>query len=362
MVGGHAKKAPRKHLLTLSKVKTVDKIFFVQNLSVLLRAGFSLSHGLRTVSQQITQRRFHSVIEDIIVNVESGETFASALLRHPQDFDELFINMIDSGEISGKLELTLTALALQLKKSHALFLKVRNALAYPVVILVAMVFIGTGMMIFVLPKITDLYRDASQELPFITKAVIWFSDAFVNYGGFIGIGAILVIAIFMYSYRKTRLRYNIDALLLRLPIFGNIFQEINIARFSRVFHSLISTDIPIVKSFQIMAGTVGNYAYRKHLLAAVPQLETGIAIGKTLSTNKHLFPSTVVEMISVGEQSGALDEMTADLAEYYEQEAESTLDGLSVLIEPLLMLILGLGVGVIAVAVLWPMYRLVDVI
>ncbi len=364
MTGGEEERTiqSQRAPLLLNKLRPVDKIFFIQNISVLLRAGFSLSHALTVVEEQIQQKRFKKIVTELKKNVESGDTFANALRRYEEDFGSLFINMVESGEMSGKLEDTLESLFIQLKKSHALFLKVRNALAYPIVITIAMFVIGTIMVIFVLPKITDLYKGSTTKLPLATRIVIGFSEFVQDNGILVGFTLLSIVGILILIYKQKNGRYFFHMLALRLPIAGSIIQEINLARFSRIFHSLISTDIPIVQSFHIMANVVGNEAYKRFLQNASRDLEAGVAIGTVLEGNAKLFPPTVTEMISVGEESGALDDMTKEMAEFYEEEASSTLDGLSTLIEPILMLFLGVGVALIAVAVLYPMYQLVNVI
>ncbi len=352
----------KKQRFSLFKISTVDKIFFVQNIEVLIRAGFALSNALTTVAEQTKQKRLKAIIESIAADVESGQTFAEALRKYENMFDALFINMIESGEMSGKLESTLKQLTVQLKKSHILYLKVRNALAYPVIIMIAMVIVGIGMMIFVMPKIVDLYSGSSYTLPIATRIVIFISNFIIQNGILSAVIALVIIGISILLYRKEKVKLFIHRLILRIPIFGKIIREFNIARFSRVFHSLITTDIPIVQAFSIIQNTLGNRAYRKHINQSIPELEKGIAIGETLSDDELLFPQTAIKIITIGETSGTLEEMANEVAEHYEQEVASALDRLSVLIEPLLMLLLGLGVAIIAVAVLWPMYNLVNVI
>jgi len=361
---------PEKNLTPLSstrkkrqqKISAVDRMFFVQNLSVLIRAGFSLANALTTVAKQTKQKRLKEMIEDIAHSIESGQTFANALRDYSAVFDPLFINMIESGEISGKLEATLRELSVQLKKSHILFLKVRNALAYPVIILFAMLCVGTGMMVFVIPKIIDLYSGATQQLPLVTRGVIVLSDFVVN-NGLLTLGLVLIISITsIVLYRQEPIKLTVHRVLLHLPVLGTIIQQFNLARFSRVLHSLITTDIPIVQAFHVISNTLGNRCYKHYVQSTITQLEKGVSIGEVLDKDPLLFPATVVQLMIVGEQSGTIDEMSQQMAEHYEQEVESTLDGLSVLIEPILMLFLGVGVGLIAVAVLWPMYNLVNVI
>lgn len=340
----------------------IEKIFFVQNLEVLVRAGFSLSHALTTVAKQAKRKKVKEILVTVAQQVEGGKTFADALRTYEKIFDPLFINMIESGELSGKLERTLKQLATQQKKSHQLYLKIRNALAYPAVILVAMICIGVGMMVFVIPKITDLYRGKEDILPWPTKVVIAVSDFIIHHGLLSILIIILVIVIVTLVYRQPNIHLKMHHALVRMPLFGTIIQEYYLARFGRVFHSLITTDIPIIQSFRIIANTMGNLAYKQLLTEAMPRLEKGESIASVLHRDDRLFPSTVTEIFTVGEASGALDELSNELAEHYEQEVSSALDGLSVLIEPVLMLFLGLGVGLIAVAVLWPMYNLVNVI
>jgi len=357
-----AKKLTSRFGSLFNSIKTVEKIFFVQTLAVLIKAGFSLSNALSTVAKQTKRKRLKEIIESIAHDVEEGQTFAASLRKFEKVFDPLFINMVESGEVSGKLEMTLRQLAVQLKESHTLHMKVRNAMAYPVIILITMLGIGTGMMIFVIPKIVDLYRNDMDKLPFVTKLVIYISDFVVNRGILTVCIAVGVCGIAYLLYRNEKIKVFLHHLMLRMPLFGTLFVEFNLARISRVFHSLISTDISVVHTFQTIAKTVGNRSYKKYLNEAVAQLEKGTTIGVVLSNDEVLFPATMVEIMIVGEQSGSLDEMSGELAEHYEEEVASALDGLSVLIEPILMLFLGVGVGTIAVAVLWPMYNLVNVI
>lgn len=344
------------------KISAVDRMFFVQNLTVLIRAGFSLANALTTVAKQTKQKYLKTMITGIAESVESGETFANALRHYNKVFNPLFINMIESGEVSGKLESTLKELAVELKKSHVLHLKVRNALAYPVIILFAMLCVGTGMMVFVIPKIVDLYSGATDKLPLVTRMVIGVSNFVVNNGILTAVIVVVTATVAALLYRREPIKLIVHRFMLHVPILGGIVQQFNLARFSRVLHSLITTDIPIVQAFHVISNTLGNHAYKLYVESSIPQLEKGVSIGEVLDKDPALFPATVVQLMIVGEQSGTIDEMSQQMAEHYEQEVESTLDGLSVLIEPILMLFLGVGVGLIAVAVLWPMYNLVNVI
>lgn len=352
----------KKKIKTVRRLSTVDKIFFVQNIEVLLRAGFSLSSALTTVARQSKKQALIDLLNDIAEAVQAGKTFADALRKHEKMFGSLFINMVEAGELSGHLEQTLKELTVQLKRTHTLILKVRNAMAYPAIILTAMLLIGGGMMVFVIPNIVDLYKDTDVQLPLVTRIVIGTSEFIVNNGILSVVIAIVIVTIFSLLYKQPNIKFRVHTILLSIPIVGPIVREVNIARFARVFHSLITTDMSIVKGFTIIGNTLKNQAYAEHIRKGIAKVEKGTGISAILAENEKLFPPTVVEMISVAEQSGALDDMTLQLAEHFEEEVSSTLDGLSVIIEPILMLILGVAIGTIAIAVLWPMYNLVNVI
>lgn len=352
----------QKRTVITRRLPIVDKIFFIQNVAVLLRAGFSLSSALTTVARQAKKKKLVSLLEDIATQVQSGVTFANALRRHENIFGTLFINMVEAGELSGHLEQTLKQLTTQLKKSHSLMLKVRNALAYPGIILTAMLMIGSGMMIFVIPNIVDLYADTAIQLPLVTRIVIGASDFVVNNGILTAVAVLLLGALGYVAYKQDEVKFQVHRALLFIPIAGPIVRQLNIAQFARVMHSLITTDMSIVRGFSIMSKTIRNQAYARHIERGVADIEKGKSIATILGANEKLFPPTVVEMLSVAEQSGALDDMTLQLAEHFEEEVSSTLEGLSVIIEPILMLILGVAIGTIAIAVLWPMYNLVNVV
>ena len=349
-------------LQKLTSVPLAEKLFFVQHLSIMLKAGISLSTALKTLAKQTTNKRFARIIADISRNVEKGVSFTESLKPHEKIFGQLFINMIESGEISGKLEEVLKRLYIQFKKNHELVSKVKGALIYPIVILIAMSGIGTFIMIAVVPKITAMFKDFNAELPLATKLLIKFSDSLVANGLLYLVALIVVILTIVQLIKTKRGRYAFHGLLLKLPIFSPIIKKINLARFARTTSSLLKTDIMIIKSFQIAANVLGNVHYRQALMEMSDKIKKGGTINEVVANYPKLFPPVVAQMIAVGEDTGELDYILEELAEFYEGEIDQTMNNLPAIIEPILILVLGLVVGGIAVAVIMPMYALTSVI
>lgn len=365
MESGPQKNNTNKINLRLEKLTTIplsEKLFFIQYLGIMLKAGISLSAALQTLAKQTGNKRFSRIIGEVSKNVEKGVSFTESLRPHEKIFGQLFINMIESGEISGKLEEVLKKLYVQFKKNHELISKVRSALTYPIVILVAMSGIGTFMMMAVVPKITAMFKDFNAELPLPTKLLIKFSDSLIAYGALYLIALVVSILILGQLIKTVKGRRIFHALLLKLPIFGQIIKKINLARFARTLSSLLKTDIMIIKSFQITAQVLGNVHYREALLAMGNKIKKGDTINKIIAGYPALFPPVVAQMVAVGEETGELDYVLEELAEFYEGEIEQTMNNLPAIIEPALILVLGLIVGAMAVAVIMPMYSLTSAI
>lgn len=353
------KKKQKLHF-NISSVPIVEKIMFVKNLSLMIRSGFSIGDGLGVLKDQTKSKLLRSTIQDLHKVVIGGSSFASALERHPAVFDDLFVSMVAAGEMSGNLENTLRQLAIQMRKSYDLKKKVKNALIYPVLIFVAMIGMGVFMLIYVVPKIVGLYTDSSFQLPLPTRIIIGVSDGILH-NWIIVLAITFALGIGLYMYWKTpQGRFRTHQLLLHVPVAGNIIKQINIARFSRMVHSMIITDIPIVHGFEIIAQTLKNHVYRKEVIHASEQLTKGVSIFSTLQQRPDLFDPVIVQMIKVGEDTGSLEEITEELAEFFEAEVDSTMGNLTIIIEPILMLVMGVGVAFMAVAILMPIYGLVN--
>ena len=346
------------YLLTLSKVPLKEQLFFVRHLSLMLKSGISLSIGLTTLAKQTENKFFQIVLNDLGETVEKGSTFADAMRKYPKVFSEMTISMVDAGEISGKLEEVLQELFIQMKQSHALITKVKGALTYPAVIIIAMVGIGTFMMVAIVPKITGMFDELDAELPLPTKVVMAVSDLLLNNGLLAIIGVIIMVIAFIQIWKTEKGKYAIQAGMLRLPIFGPIIKKMNLARFARNISSLLKTDIMIIKTFQITAQVLGNLHYRRALNAMAEKIKKGGKLHDVINEYPHLFTPIVTQMVAIGEETGELDNILVELAEFYEEEINQIMENLPSIIEPVLILFLGLGVGGMAVAIIMPMYSI----
>ncbi len=349
-----------RSVANLSSVPAAEKLFFVQHLGVMLKAGVSLATSLRTLAKQTANKRLVGILDEMVTRVEQGSSFADSLRPHEKVFGELFINMVEAGEISGRLETVLGQLFIQMKKHHKMVSKVKGAMTYPLVILFAMSGIGVFMMIFVVPKITEMLKSFNTELPLATRVLIGVSSAFVNNGPAVALGLIVVVTIIVKILKTYKGKYLFQKFLLGLPVFGEIIKKVNLASFARTVSSLLKTDIMIIKTFQITASTLGNLHYREALNDAAESIRKGVAINEVLAKYPKLFSPLVIQMIAIGEQTGEVDEILGELAEFYEEEVDQIMETLPSIIEPVLILVMGLGVAGVALAIITPMYSLTD--
>lgn len=344
----------------LSTISAQEKQFFMQNLQVMIKSGLPLDRSLKTLSEQTKNKRFKSIIETLCQDTEKGVAFKDSLAKFKNVFGELTVNMVQAGEVSGRLEEVLAQIYLQIKKGNELKSRIRSAMIYPVIVIIAMIGIGIGMMIFVIPKITAMFTEIEADLPLATRILIKTSGFIVNNGLLVGLLAIIIIIALIVFIRSVKGRYFIDGCLLRTPIAGPIIQKINLAKFTRTFSSLIKTDIPIVKTFEVTAQTLGNKRYQEALSEAGKKLKKGVGIAEALKSYQHLFPPVIIQMTATGEETGRVDEILAELASFYEDEIDRIMKTLPSIIEPVLMVILGVGVALMAVAIIMPMYSLTE--
>lgn len=344
--------------LTLRKVPVSQKIFFAQQLGIMLKTGISLSIALKSLGEQTENKRLKIILADVRQNVEKGNLFSKGLEKYEKIFGPLFINMIKAGEVSGNLEDVLKQLFIQMKKDHEVISKIKGAMIYPCIVITAMVVIGILMIVYVIPNITTIFKEVGGTLPFATQALITISDFTLKYG-LIVLGAVVIsLIIFIRLITFPKGKYIFHKFLLKLPIAGKIIKKINLARFSRTLSSLLKTDIPIIQTFQITSQVLGNVLYKKSLEKAAESIKKGIRIKETLEPYSKLFPPVVLQMIAVGEETGTLDEILEQSAIFYEEEVDQIMTNLPSILEPVLMIILGAGVAGMAVAIIMPMYSL----
>lgn len=339
------------------KISAVEKIFFTKHLALLIKSGISLKESLDTLREQSGSRAMRRILDSLIRSVEGGESFAASLSRHPGGFNQLFINIIRVGEGSGKLEENLQYLARQLEKEYTLKQKIIAAMIYPGIILTLALFIAAAMVLFVLPRFLPLLKSLRIELPLTTKILIAISEFSQDYG-LISLFVIAgIIIAFRFFVALPVVHFIVSGILLKLPLVGKMTRFLTLASFTRNLGTLLKSGVPILEALDITSRTIGNAVYRKKLSALLREIEKGESIGENLGRDPVFFPPTLSRMIAVGERSGNLDETLEYLADFYEKEVDNLTTNLSDIIQPFLMIIVGIVVGFIALSIITPIYK-----
>ncbi|PLX74881.1 MAG: pilus assembly protein PilC [Desulfuromonas sp.] len=339
------------------KVQTKDLVVFTRQFSTMIDAGLPLVQCLDILSRQQENKTFKKILTEVKEAVESGSTFADALAKHPKVFDELFVNLVAAGEVGGILDTILNRLAAYIEKAQKLKKQVKSAMTYPTTIIgIAFVVIAV-ILIFVIPAFETMFADFGKALPMPTQVVINISN-FVQDYVLVIIGAIaFVIIAFKQIYRTKKGREVIDAVSLKLPVFGILIRKVAVAKFTRTLGTMISSGVPILDGLEIVAKTAGN----KTVEYAIYKVKQSISEGKTIAEpleKSGVFPPMVCQMIAVGEQAGSIDTMLNKIADFYDDEVDDAVSNLTAMMEPLLMLFLGTTVGGLVIAMYLPIFEL----
>jgi len=346
----------------LNKIKPIEKINFARNLGSMIEAGLPLSRALSVLERQAHNKKLKEVILDIRNSIDKGTTFADALTKHPKVFPPLFASMVHAGEQSGTLADSLKVIALQLESAYNLERRVRGALMYPAVIVTAMIIIAILMFIFVIPTLMSTFASLNVQLPFTTQIILDISNVMQSYGIYIIIALILFgIAFARWSRTMAGKKIN-HALILKMPIIGGLVQEVNTARTARTLSSLLGAGVDFVESVNITAEVIQNVYFREVLQKATEAIKKGELMSTIFAKNEKLYPIFLSEMMSVGEETGKIGEMLSGVAHYYEEDVDQKTKDMSTIIEPLIMIVIAAGVGFFAVAMITPMYSLVNAI
>lgn len=342
----------------IARIPFIQKILFVYHLQTMTKAGLSIVNSLKVLSEEIENKKLRVIIGKIKSEVETGRQLSEVLAEYPKVFPEIYVSMIAAGEAAGTLEDALAQVNNQMRKTHELTSKIRGAMIYPAVVFTAMMGIALEMVIFVLPKIMVMFKDFNADLPLATRVLVSITDFMGQYGVLVLIGSVLLIALIVWLIKKPNIKRVVHKINLHLPIAGPIIKKINLARFTLTLSSLLESTIPIIEAVKIAASVQTNVIYRERLLVVAETLKKGSSLSEILKQSEDLFPPMVIEMIMVGEQSGEVEKMLKELAEYYTNEVDSIMKNFSTIIEPVIIVILGLMVAGIAVAVIMPMYSL----
>ncbi len=337
-------------------VKTSDLVVFTRQLSTMISAGVPLARGLNTLKDTPTTPYFREVLSKICKDIEGGTQLGDAFGKFPHVFDDVFVNMVRAGEEGGILDEILKRLATQVEQNASIKRKIKSAMMYPIVILVITVAAFFGIMFFLMPKISAILKDLGgpdAKLPIYTQVLLDISNISRKYA-YIVIPAVILIVWLVLRYIKTpKGKYQFHALMLRTPIVKSIVTKVAIARFSRTFASLMSAGVGVLDSLAVTGGAIGNKVIEKELALAAQDVKNGKQLSEVIAKSDH-FPKIVSQMLAVGEETGTTDTVLIKVADFYEEEVSVAIDGLASVIEPVMILFLGAGVGLIAASVMGP--------
>lgn len=354
-----ASKGLAKYLPYLKRTNGNDLVFFTRQLSSMITSGLTLIQALNILKNQLQNPSMSAVVESIITDVEDGKTLSSSLAKHPSTFSPIYIALIKTAETSGLLDKILARLADNLEKKQKLQRTIKGALMYPAIIVIMMIVVTSVMMIFVVPQLTSMYTNLDIELPIMTQIVIGISEFMSNY--WLLTLAVIGGAVYYLRnwYKKPEGRKVIDGYMLRIPVLGNLLKQSIMADFTRTFSLLISSGSLVVESLTKSADVINNVHYKEAIALVAKRVEKGIDIGDAMGASP-LFPPMVVEMTKIGGETGKLDESLLKASEYFEREVEESVKVMTTLIEPIIMVILALGVGFLIIAIITPIYNLIS--
>ncbi len=357
------KKTIKKNFISgIFSIPLKEKMIFCRHLGVMISSGLAVSRALEDLGEQEKNKSFQKVILALGVDVKKGLSLADAMAKHPQAFNKVFISMVKVGETGGSLDEILNILSIQLEKDHKLISKVRGALIYPAIIVSVMIIIGILMMMFVVPKITQVFEEFGTELPFLTRMIIAISDFMANQV-LLTLGVIfVVIGSTFFFYKSLPGKIFFHKIFLKLPIINTLIIKLNSARFSRILSSLLESGVSLVEALKITSDTLGNYYFKIAVEEASKEIQKGKSLSEILSQKNTPFPFLVTNMLKVGEETGKTPDILKKLAGFYEEEVEQTTQNLSSVIEPVLMVLVGIAVAIFAIAIIKPIYSLMDLV
>lgn len=347
-------------LKSMTKIKMKEKMTFFQLLAVTLNAGVPLIKALRTIAGEIQNPKLRKVTLGLARRVEKGKKLSQAMEDFPNVFSNSQIGMVHAGEVSGKLNDIFQKINRETEKNAKLQSRVKAAMIYPIIVLTILAIVITLMMVLVIPRIGQIFTDAGMTLPPVTQALISTSAFVQKYWIAMLIGLVLAIVGLKFLKNTPLGRWYWDSMLIRFPIFGKLVRMICLAKFARTLSALIASGISIVKALQIDGDAVGNEVYRKRILIAADDVAKGIPLGENLAGDTKIFPSLVVTMVAVGEQSAELSTVMDKIADYYDNEVESITQHIAKLMEPFILIVLGLSVGLLVTAIMQPIMSLTD--
>jgi type IV pilus assembly protein PilC len=339
------------------RVTEKDIVVMTRQFATMIDAGLPLVQCLEILYGQQENRTFKRILKNIKEDVEEGSTFADALKQHPEVFDDLFVNLVAAGEIGGILDIILNRLAAYIEKASKLKKKVKGAMTYPIVVMCIAILVVAVILIFVIPVFQSMFADFGKALPVPTQIVVTMSNFVKNYILYMIVGVVVLVFLFRRFYRTEKGRALVDDLILKTPVFGMLLRKVAVAKFTRTLGTMISSGVPILDSLDIVAATAGNKTIEEALRETRQSISEGRTIAEPLA-DSEVFPSMVVQMISVGEATGALDTMLSKIADFYDDEVDAAVDALTSMLEPFMMVFLGGTIGGLVVSMYLPIFQM----
>jgi len=346
-------------LSILNRVKAKDIVIFSRQFSVMISASVPVVQALKILVGQTTNLALKLIVSEIADEVNGGSKLSDALGARPKVFSEFYVSVIRAGESSGKLDEVLNYLADEMEKDYDLMHKIRGAMIYPIFVLAGLSIVGAVMVVWVVPKLTAIIAESGGELPFATKVLMGVSAAVSVYWWILLLVIVLGAVAFRFYIKTPWGRWQVDFIKIKMPIFGPLFQKIALVRFSRSLQTLISGGVAISSSLKITADVVGNSVYRDLILQTREAVEGGSSISSVFSASSHI-PSMVSQMLAVGEKTGKIDVILERITDFYTREVSNTVGNLVNLMEPLIMVLMGIGVGIMVAAIIMPMYNMAN--
>jgi type IV pilus assembly protein PilC len=339
------------------KVKVKEIVIFTRQFATMIDAGLPLVQCLDILANQQDNKQFQKVLLDVKSRVEEGSTFADALRKHPKVFDDLFVNLVAAGEVGGILDTILNRLSGFMEKAEKLKGKIKGALTYPTAVIVIAMIVVTGLLLWVVPIFDDMFKGFGSALPVPTQIIVNMSNALKSYWYLIfGSMAAIIIGLKQF-YKSKKGKRVMDAIFLKMPVFGDLLRKTAVARFTRTLGTMLASGVPILEALEIVAKTAGNVVIEEAIMEARSSLSEGKTLAEPLAATK-VFPGMVTQMITVGESTGSMDTMLNKIADFYEDEVDASVDTLTALIEPMLMAFLGVVVGGLVIALYLPIFSL----
>jgi len=345
----------------LRRVSHRERTFISRQLAVMLESGLPVAQAMRSLAEQTNNPVLKEVLQQVLEDLENGYKFSVAIKKHPKVFNQVFISVVAAGETTGKLDVAMNLLASELERDQGFRSRVIGALLYPAFIVAAMIVVGIIMVTRIVPALELVFRESDVPLPWTTRVVVAVTNSLIDYWYLYIFGIIVIVFLFLRYLNTADGRRNLNALALRIPAFGTLIRNLEMARFTRIFGMMVQAGVPIIHAIDAVANVLDNVLYQEALSTVARNVERGAPISQSLVRNP-IFPAIINQMVAVGEQTGRLEQVLHKLADYYEEETNQSIKNITALTEPVIFVIVGLGVAFLVFSIIVPIYNLASAI